>query len=250
MSVVFSSLSPAVTAMAGGVREPVGWFRFQVDTEAWTWSPGLFEIHGFEPGEIVPTSAVFAAHKHPDDRAHTDEVMANVLATGQPFCCRHRIINSRQQVRTVVSIGQGTLDDTGRVTEVHGYFVDISAAERHAADQEIRQAVLESAVGRADIEQAKGALMVVHGISAVDAFEILRWHSQHANVKLRDLATMITAGISSPPTPGDTPNQRIGRLLAAVVEGYGTGWRDGAASAPASGATLPAGKARQRPAQG
>ena len=43
------SLLPAATAVSGGVREPVGWFRYQVDRDEWTWSPGLFEIHGFRP---------------------------------------------------------------------------------------------------------------------------------------------------------------------------------------------------------
>lgn len=221
-----SPLLPATSAMSGGVRESVGWFRFRVADQTWTWSPGLFEIHGFEPGEIVPTSAVFNAHKHPDDRAHTDEVMAAALATGQPYCCRHRIIDSHQKVRTVVTIGQGNLDAAGEVTEVYGYFVDITDAARQASETEIRNAVTESAAGRADIEQAKGALMVVQGISANDAFGVLRWHSQHANIKLRVLATMISNGISTPATPDETPNQRIGRLLGSVVAGYENRWED------------------------
>ena len=210
--------------MAGGVREPVGWFRYHVATDRWTWSAGLYEMHGFEPGEIVPTSAVFVAHKHPDDRPHTDEVMATVLETGAPYCCRHRIVDNHQQIHSVVTIGQGTLDDTGQVTEVHGYFVDLTESSRASSQAEVEQAVKASAASRADIEQAKGALMLVHGISAADAFAVLRWHSQHANIKLRDLATMLTAGISTPAT-GETPTQRISRLLGEVVPGYATSWQ-------------------------
>jgi len=77
--------------------------------------------------------------------------------------------------------------------------------------------VEKSAATRAVIEQAKGALMVVQGVSAEDAFAVLRWHSSHANLKLRDVATLITQGMSEPLTPEETPNQRISRLLAAVV---------------------------------
>ena len=222
---MWDSLLPAVTAMSGGVREPVGWFHYQVASDTWTWSPGLFQIHGFRPDEIVPTSAVFAAHKHPDDRSHTDEVMAAVLATGQPYCCRHRIIDARQRERTVVTIGQGTLDEHGAVTDVHGYFVDITDAQRAATQADIELAVAASAATRADIEQAKGALMLVHGITAVDAFAVLRWHSQHANIKLRALARMITDGISTP-TAGETPTQKISRLLGGVVAGYPDKWQD------------------------
>ena len=208
---------PVLAAMAGGTSEPLGWFEYDVSADAWSWSASLFQMHGFEPGEIVPTTEVFVSHKHPHDRPHTDEVLAAVLETGQPFCCRHRIITSQQQVRTVVTIGRGELDTDGRVSRVFGYFVDITDAGRRAAEEEVRDAVEKSAATRAVIEQAKGALMVVQGLSAEDAFAVLRWHSSHANRKLRDIAAFLTENMPIPLTPDETPNQRIGRLLAAVV---------------------------------
>ena len=140
-----------------------------------------------------------------------------MLKTGQPFCCRHRIITAQQQVRTVVTIGRGELDPDGRVCRVFGYFVDITDASRRASEADIHDAVEKSAATRAVIEQAKGALMVVQGVSAEDAFALLRWHSSHANLKLRDVATLITQGMPNPSTPEETPNQRISRLLATVV---------------------------------
>jgi len=178
-------LEPVLAAMAGGTSEPLGWFEYDVPSGTWTWSASLFQMHGFEPGEIVPTTEIFEAHKHPQDRQHTDEVLAAVLQTGQPFCCRHRIITNQQQVRTVVTIGRGELDPDGRVRRVFGYFVDITDAGRRASEADIHDAVEKSAATRAVIEQAKGALMVVQGVSAEDAFAVLRWHSSHANLKLR-----------------------------------------------------------------
>lgn len=212
-------IQPVIAAMAGGEREQLGWFDYDLTTDTWTWSATLFQIHGFEPGEIVPTTAVFVSHKHPEDRVHTDEVLAAVLETGQPFCCRHRIITSRREVRTVVTIGQGTLDDAGRVVKVTGYFVDITDAATAVSQQAIREAVAGSAAARAQIEQAKGALMIVQGVSAEDAFAVLRWHSSHANVKLRDLAQLIVDAIQQPYPEGDNANQRLGRLLTGVVDG-------------------------------
>ena len=218
-----NDLRPVVEAVAGGTREPVGWFRYQVREDLWTWSAELYQIHGFEPGEIVPTTAVFTSHKHPDDRVHTDEVLASALATGQAFCCRHRIVTARQKVRTVVTIGQGYLDDSGTVSEVHGYFVDITAVATRASQQELQDAVEKSAATRAEIEQAKGALMVVQGVSADDAFRVLAWHSSHANVKIRELAVMITAEISHPLTGTESAAGRISRLLAGLVQGQPNG---------------------------
>lgn len=214
---VDSRIEPVVAAMAGGEQEQLGWFEYDLGTDTWTWSETLFQIHGFEPGEIVPSTAVFVSHKHPEDRVHTDEVLAAVLATGEPFCCRHRIITSRQQVRTVVTIGQGTLDETGAVTRVTGYFVDITDAALQASRHAIQEAVDNSAAARAQIEQAKGALMVVQGVSADDAFAVLKWHSSHANIKIRDLCQQIVDSIQRPLEPGDTANQRLSRLLTDVV---------------------------------
>ncbi|WP_329045468.1 GAF and ANTAR domain-containing protein [Amycolatopsis sp. NBC_01488] len=58
----------------------------------------------------------------------------------------------------------------------------------HRARQ--RAAELETAMGsRAVIEQAKGILMAVHGITADDAMKRLIAESQNSNVKLRDVAT-------------------------------------------------------------
>ncbi len=215
-----NDLRPVVEAVAGGTREPVGWFRYHVREDVWTWSAELYEIHGFQPGEIVPTTAVFTSHKHPDDREHTDEVLASVLATGQPFCCRHRIVTTQQKVRTVVTIGQGSIDEAGNVSEVHGYLADITAAAAHASQQEMRDAVEKSAATRADIEQAKGALMVVHGVSADDAFAVLVWHSSRANIKLRELAVMITREISRPLKDRESAAGRVSRLLGSLVQGH------------------------------
>ncbi len=213
------NIQPVIAAMAGGEREQLGWFDYDLTTDTWTWSATLFRIHGFEPGEIVPSTAVFVSHKHPEDRAHTDDVLAAVLATGQPFCCRHRIITSTRQVRTVVTIGQGTLDATGRVMKVTGYFVDITDAATAVSQRAIQEAVAGSAAARAQIEQAKGALMVVQGVSADDAFAMLKWHSSHANIKLRDLAQLIVDAIQQPYRSGDDANQRLSRLLTEVIDG-------------------------------
>jgi AmiR/NasT family two-component response regulator len=47
------------------------------------------------------------------------------------------------------------------------------------------------------IEQAKGVLMAVYGITADRAFEILAWRSQLTNVKLREVASRFVAAISA-----------------------------------------------------
>ena len=63
-------------------------------------------------------------------------------------------------------------------------------------------AVEQSAGGRAAIEQAKGALMITYGLDEDEAFALLRWHSQHTNIKLRDIAAGITDRTNDPDIAG------------------------------------------------
>jgi hypothetical protein len=51
--------------------------------------------------------------------------------------------------------------------------------------------VAEIAEARGVIEQTKGMLMLIYGISADSAFELLKWRSQETNTKLRVLAEQI-----------------------------------------------------------
>jgi hypothetical protein len=65
---------------------------------------------------------------------------------------------------------------------------DPNAEDRQA---EITARVGEIAENRAAIEQVKGMLMLIFGVDADAAFQMLRWQSQHHNVKLRVLAEQI-----------------------------------------------------------
>jgi GAF domain-containing protein len=66
----------------------------------------------------------------------------------------------------------------------------------HRARQ--RTTELEAAMhSRAVIEQAKGILMAVHGITADDAMKRLIAESQHTNVKLRDVAARFVESLSA-----------------------------------------------------
>ncbi|WP_194819675.1 ANTAR domain-containing protein [Nocardia sp. XZ_19_385] len=53
--------------------------------------------------------------------------------------------------------------------------------------------LLDPEASRAVIEQAKGALMLVYGLTAEQAFDVLRKRSQETNTKLRVLASRLVA---------------------------------------------------------
>jgi hypothetical protein len=65
----------------------------------------------------------------------------------------------------------------------------------NAEQQRMEDAVREFTLRRATIEQAKGMLMFIYGVSEGVAFETLRRMSQQHNVKLRTLAGRIVTDL-------------------------------------------------------
>lgn len=100
-----------------------------------------------------------------------------------------------------------------------------------ASQQQIDDAVREISERRSVIDQAKGMLMFVFGISAEDAFDLLVLQSQQHNVKLRLLAEQIVGDLVelSRTTPTldrldchgvlVTAHQRIAQVAAQPADG-------------------------------
>lgn len=212
----------AWSALAGGMDEPIARFRFDPRDGTWWWSEGMYALHGFAPGEVTPSTALLLAHKHPDDLVQVETTLRKVLATGEPFCCRHRIIDSTNKVRTVLSLGEGQVDDEGEIFVVTGYFVDLTASLRRDIEVESREAVRKSARSRADIEQAKGMLMAIFSIDQDAAFDLLRWHSQHTNTKIASLAAGLV-GRWSEAGPQRSPARWVNDYFGSVRRAPGPG---------------------------
>ncbi|HLN78453.1 MAG TPA: PAS and ANTAR domain-containing protein [Nocardioidaceae bacterium] len=173
------------------ITGPYGPFIYTVATKSWWWSDDLYRIHGFEPGDVVPTTELIVAHKHPDDAAVATAIILNAFTSGEPFALWHRIIDARLRTRTVVSVGDGVRDASGQLVEVRGYMVDVTGSKRGQTARDIDEAVRRSAESRGTIEQAKGVLMATLSVDADTAFGMLKRHSQNSNIKLRDLAQIL-----------------------------------------------------------
>ena len=179
-------------ALALGANHVVGRYRYELATQRWWWSDETFQIYGFAPGEVVPTTTLVLAHKHPDDRARVSRVLEDAALTGEPFSSVHRIMDAGGRERTLTVVGQGRRDP--RTRQVHalvGYFIDVTAAVKARAGEAANASIRASAASRAPIEQAKGIIAFVLGIDAEEAFEYLRSTSNHANIAVRDVARRI-----------------------------------------------------------
>jgi hypothetical protein len=207
----------AVTALTGTTTETVGRFTYDVPTDTWWWSTSLYTVYGFTPGEIVPTTALMLAHQHPEDRCRAAQLIASAVTAGKPFSSRHRILDAQRRIHTVVTIGEGIRDAHQEIIKVSGYLIDVTDALHRDIAIATRMAVELSAATRATIEQAKGALMITYGLDDDEAFALLRSHSQHSNIKLRDIATAITDRTSDPDLADLSADGKITEILVGLT---------------------------------
>ncbi|PRC43837.1 antitermination regulator [Mycobacterium sp. ITM-2017-0098] len=172
-------------ALMGGPPQRVGRFEYHYSSDAWTWSDAVARMHGYEPGEVTPTTELVLSHKHPDDLA---QVRALLRPASASFSSRHRIITTAGDTRNVVVVGEGVTNGDNRVVATRGFFVDITAS----VDAQVQETVTEEleviVAHREVIDLAKGMLMVVYGLDADAAFAVLRWRSQELNMKLNLIA--------------------------------------------------------------
>ncbi len=171
----------------------IGRWILDVEADTWWWSDGTYEIHGFAPGEIVPTLELVLSHAHPGDVGRVRALLRQVVETGQAGSVTHRLLDARRRELNVLTVCHGTpAAGSGEpVRELHGYLVDVTEVRRRDSLDAVQDAVHRATEHRAVIEQGKGILMSSYGLSADTAFELLAAHSQHANVKLRDLAQQL-----------------------------------------------------------
>jgi hypothetical protein len=59
-----------------------GTFHAELDGGKLEWSDGMFELHGYERGDVVPTVELLYSHKHPEDRPRCEEIVAQACRTG------------------------------------------------------------------------------------------------------------------------------------------------------------------------
>ncbi|WP_051021810.1 PAS and ANTAR domain-containing protein [Nocardia araoensis] len=193
----------AVARVVGaGAPQATGSFRFWFADQRWEWSDEVAAMHGYEPDAVTPTTELLLAHKHPEDRDHVAEAIEKSVRNAEPFCSRHRIIDTAGVPHHVLVLGDTMTDKNGTVVGTAGYYVDLTATIAEERQDLLDDTLPRLVESRAVIEQAKGVLMRVYRINADQAFHVLQWRSQETNVKLRDLAAQLIAEIDRlPPAP-------------------------------------------------
>jgi PAS domain S-box-containing protein len=70
------------------------------------WSEGMYRIHGFEPGAVVPSARTLVEHVHPDDRERVSALLATIARTPaqipeQGLTAEYRVAHRDGSVRSL-----------------------------------------------------------------------------------------------------------------------------------------------------
>ena len=204
-----------LVAVAAGTPEIMARFSFDVRANRWWWSEEMFALHGLDPADVVPSTELLLAHKHPEDRTRTEGTLSGALATGEPFCCRHRIVDALGEVRHVLSIGVGVFDEDRRIVAVNGYFVDLTDFVDHPqpfGGLTVREATSFDAV----VEHAKGVLVAAYRLTPDAALELLWWSARQSGGTLADVSRALVDDFSLAPTNEVSAAARADRVLGLL----------------------------------
>ena len=201
-----------------GVSQCAGAFRFWFAEQRWEWSEAVAQMHGYPAEPMTQSTELLLGHKHPDDRAQVANALAKSVAEAQPFCSRHRIVDLEGNTRPVIVVADVMTDEDGAVIGCGGYYVDLTETLAEEREETLQDTLPGLFAARAVIEQAKGALMLVYGISADQAFRVLIWRSQESNTKLRLLAARLVAELGTVEHAGPTLRTEFDHLLLTVHE--------------------------------
>jgi hypothetical protein len=190
-------------ALGAGRPQRIGRYAYSVRDDAWWWSDTFFQILGFEPGEVRASASVLASHLRPDGMDRGTDAVEAAFETGEPFSFHTQMVDGHGRHRTVLLAGHGEPGDAGRVDRVQGYLVDLTDARRDASRDDVQEALAGVLDHRAVIEQAKGVLMLAHGVDADESFALLRAYSQDHNVKVRDLADRLVELVAKDGRPDE-----------------------------------------------
>ncbi|GAA4967640.1 hypothetical protein GCM10023225_07750 [Kineococcus glutinatus] len=219
----------------------MGGFGYDRATGQWSWSDELFSIFGFEPGQVVPTTALMASHEHPDDPQGFAGTLEEHVRRGHPFSLLHRLVDAAGHERWVTWVCTGRPADDAE--PVRGVAADVSSQQQRAITDQANRHVSRALASREVIDQAKGVLMLVYRASGEEAFTLLRWASQRGNVKLIAIAERLLRAVRGGVDVGPGAREHVDDVFSAVLGGEGGdaggGLHEPGAPADGSGARAP-----------
>ena len=123
----------------------LGSWEMDLRTRSVSWSRELWRLLGLDPGQCLPSEALFQSIVHPEDREATASAFDRAIADRTPFQMVHRLQLADGTVRFVEARGQAVCDADGAPVHAMGTLLDITDlknAEASLLESEARLRVL------------------------------------------------------------------------------------------------------------
>jgi PAS domain S-box-containing protein len=108
-----------------GERVLVGSWDWDISRDSATWSQGMYEIYGLEPG-TGHNLDIALQRIHEDDRAAVTEAIGWALAAKESYAASHRIVRPDGTVRWLYSAGRVFVGEDGEPARMRGLTWDVT----------------------------------------------------------------------------------------------------------------------------
>jgi PAS domain S-box-containing protein len=122
------------------------WAWNPLTEQCFYWSEEMFRIFEIDPQQGLPTSEIFWARIHPEDRESMRELMRKSALEKTEYAHDHRILLPDGTVKHIHAIGHPVLDEAGELIEFIGTAIDVTERKRAEEERErLRQLEAELA---------------------------------------------------------------------------------------------------------
>lgn len=100
-----------------------GWSAWNIARGSAVWSDSVHRLHGYEPGLLIPSSALTFHHEHPDDRYACIDASHAAMVEDRLVVHEHRLLDAHGQTRSVVMVCRPVSDAQGRMRNFRGFLL-------------------------------------------------------------------------------------------------------------------------------
>ena len=144
----------------------MGAWQWEVGTQRVAWSPELYALLGYEPGQVTPTHEAFRQRIHPPDLPRWEQALWESMEHGEDYSCEFRVVWSDGSVHWVEARGQyaHTGDESaGKTLWMRGVLSDIEQRKHveealRASEQRYRK-LFEANLAGAYITKLDGSIL-------------------------------------------------------------------------------------------
>jgi hypothetical protein len=121
-------------AVPGADPTPSARFSWTVPTDSWWWSPGCYTLHGYRPGEVVPTTARFLSHRHREDLYDYVDTLHRAAMRAGVVVFEHTMVDVRGVAGPVVLLARSLADADGEIRTVNGELLPVGPLHAYDLD--------------------------------------------------------------------------------------------------------------------